>query len=117
MQSACASNARSSCDLTLTSDVSIGATFNAIPDPFQFTVDAPAKATVQITIDGKIQLCNGQKCTYPSAQGTKVAISVAPYVNYILESWGGSCAGVRDNVCYVTLSSNHMNVTVRVGPK
>jgi hypothetical protein len=89
------------CNLTLTGTMEVGYTFE--PAPVSFAVVAPPNSTIKFAD----KTCTGS-CTYQATINSKIVLELVPSAGYIIQAWGGDCAGQR-SPCTFTLSRERMS--------
>ena len=94
------------CNITLVGNMEVGYTF--VEAPVSFAVEAPANSTIKYETNN----CTG-KCTYSATINSKLVLNLVPDPGYIIESWGGDCAG-QHNPCTLTLNRERMSINARV---
>ena len=88
------------CDVTLSADTAVTATFNTVSPTSSLTVTAAGTGTGTVT-------CNGTTCnpSYPS--GTALTIVAAPAATSLFSGWGGACASFGSaTTCNLTINAN-----------
>ena len=94
------------CNLTLTGTMEVGYTFE--PSLISFAVVAPANSVIKYAD----KTCTGS-CTYQASINSKIALDLVPNAGFIIQAWGGDCAGQR-NPCTFTLSRERMSANAQV---
>ncbi len=96
---ACSGN-NPTCNLTITQNESVGATFTQ--NTYTLSVSTTGNGTVTST-DGNIN-CPGT-CSHLYLSNTVVNLTANPAQGWSLSSWGGACSG-SNSTCAVTMTGN-----------
>ena len=97
------SGTSTTCDLTLTADTGVSASFS-VPPP------ATHKLTVALDGQGRVTAnpsgldCSGATCSSDFATGTTVAVTAAPSSGWTFGGWSGACSG--KDTCSVKLDGD-----------
>ncbi len=90
-----------SCNLTMTQDLSVTATFSQTPVYYTLSVSPSGNGTVTST-DGFIN-CPGT-CSYTYSSGTRVTLDATPGQGWVFGGWNGACAGTGP--CTLTMTQS-----------
>ena len=98
-----------SCSLTMSSDHSVSATFDANPPPQQRTLTVTTGGSGSGTVTGPGIDCGGSghtDCTETYADGSSVTLNAAATSSAsTFAGWGGDCSGT--GTCSLTMSADH----------
>lgn len=93
----------STCDITLSSDRTVEANYNAVITNYTLTVVGSANGTVS---DGSGIDC-GSDCTEIYADGSTVTLTATPAMGYQFDNWSGDvCSGETSTTCQFTLNTD-----------
>jgi uncharacterized protein (TIGR03437 family) len=92
-----------SCGVTMNSDVTVTATFNAAPvQQFNLTVTTSGTGSGAVTHSPQGTSCGANCYNFPA--GTTVTLSTTPNAGSTFSGWSGACSGT--GACAVTMNSN-----------
>lgn len=90
-----------SCQVTMSDNRTVSATFVAVASNYTLTVTSPTNGSVTSSPSG---INCGSDCSESYSENTVVTLTATPDSGYEFDSWGGACSGTGS--CQVTMDDN-----------
>jgi List-Bact-rpt repeat protein len=97
------SGTSTTCDLTLTADTGVSASFS-VPPPATHKLTMALDGQGRVTSNPSGLDCSGATCSSDFATGTTVALTAAPSSGWTFGGWSGACSG--KDTCSVKLDGD-----------
>ena len=103
-QGDCDNLADTNCQVTMSTDRSIIATFKAIPT-FSLTTSVSLGGSISLINDTRV--CDaGKDCSYRLLENESVIVKPIPKAGYIFTGWDSQCDNVGETTCQVTMTTD-----------
>lgn len=108
---------QNNCQLTLTTNASVTATFSLVEAPVpDYTLTVNQSPVLGGKIDYEIGQCNTSSCSIVLKKGSSLILDAIADTGYEFDSWKG-CSSLSGSACIVNSIQSNTSVTVKFNPK